>query len=58
MLREVLLVEDQGLVRAGMRTMLHLVEPQADHPAVDRRPVLIVLSDDRPSDDRTATGPG
>ena len=29
MLREVLLVEDQGLVRAGMRTMLHLVEPQA-----------------------------
>lgn len=29
MLREVLLVEDQGLVRAGMRTMLQLVEPQA-----------------------------
>lgn len=28
MLSRVLLVEDQGLVRAGMRTLLHIVEPQ------------------------------
>jgi len=28
MLNRVLLVEDQGLVRAGMRTLLHIVEPQ------------------------------
>lgn len=29
MLKNVLIVEDQGLVRAGMKSLLHIVEPQA-----------------------------